>query len=660
MQSQYLNPVDDRPFADPFVLKYCGEYWAYCTGAWRDGRWFGVLRSRDLARWEEVGGAMEPLPGAWPCLWAPEVSLHGGRFYLYYSCGDEATMQIRVAVAEHPAGPFRDSGRRLTAEPFAIDPHVFADEDGARYLFYATDFLEHSHVGTGTVCDRMRDPFTLAGRPTPVTRPRYDWQVFDPARIAKGGVRWHTIEGSFVLKRKGRYYQMFSGGNWQNLSYGVSYAATEQIGRDDEWEQAADGQAVLPILRTIPGQVIGPGHNSAVRGPDNRELYCVYHRWAPDGSARLMAIDPLDWAGERMFVIGPSTTERPLVLPTWADFFAGPGLDPAWVCEGGAWTVAQNAAVQTEAASARASFAHTPRAFLAELSLAAREPAAPGGYGVAIGSEILFLIEPRTGRAVARVRRAAVWEEWAVALPANFAPQAFHLLRIEVGARRVSITLDEGLVHWSTELPGEPGLLALASEGTPAAFAGFALTEGWQDLFEGEATPESLGWRAEIGRPEAAGPAPMEAWQIADGALVATARPEPALLLKGPLPAAYELAVNLRLADLLPTGGRATLYPAARPDELGPSLTLRGAADGFALTWSLGDEGGVLPLPAGFDGGKFHQLRMRVAEGRLRVSLEGEALGELPALDEASHVGLAAQGAAAAFELVRVTALAIG
>ncbi|HMQ30241.1 MAG TPA: glycoside hydrolase family 43 protein [Chloroflexaceae bacterium] len=346
MEAHYLNPVYNQPFADPFVLKYRGEYWAYCTGPWRDGRWFGVLRSRDLVRWEELGGAVEPLPGEWSCLWAPEVTYLGGRFYLYYSCGDEVTMQIRVAVADHPTGPFRDSGRRLTAESFAIDPHVFADDDGSRHLFYATDYLEHSHVGTGTARDRMLDPFTLAGRPTPVTRARYDWQVYDPNRAEKGGVRWHTIEGSFVLKRKGRYYQLFSGGNWQNPTYGVSYAVAESLDRDEEWEQVADGEAVLPILRTVPGQVIGPGHNSVVRGPDNRELYCVYHRWAPDGSGRVMAIDPLDWAGERLFLLGPSTTRRPLALPTFADFFDGAGrLGPAWATAGGAWTVADGAAI---------------------------------------------------------------------------------------------------------------------------------------------------------------------------------------------------------------------------------------------------------------------------------------------------------------------------
>ena len=322
----YHNPVYPHSFPDPFVLKHKGEYWGYCTGFWRDGRAFGILRSRDLVHWEEMPGALEPLPGNHPCYWAPEVAYLEGRFHLYYGVGDEERMEIRVAVADHPGGPFVDSGRRLTSEPFAIDAHVFTDEDGARWLFYATDFLGHNHIGTGTVRDRLLDPFTLEGDPKPVALPRYDWHVYHPNRPEKGFVRWHTVEGPFVLKRKGVYYEMFSGGNWQNPTYGVSYATARDLSDPGNWTQAADGERVLPILKT-GGEVVGPGHNSVVRGPDNRQLYCVYHRWSPDLSARVMAIDPLDWAGERMIVLGPTTTPQPgPVLPTITDLLDAPAV----------------------------------------------------------------------------------------------------------------------------------------------------------------------------------------------------------------------------------------------------------------------------------------------------------------------------------------------
>src|SRR5205085_255324 len=113
----------------------------------------------------------------------------------------------------------------------------------------------------------------------------------------------------FVLRRKGVYYEMFSGGNWQNPTYGVSYAKARSLDGTGEWEQAD-----LPILRS-GGEVVGPGHNSAVRGPDNRQMWCVYHRWSAGSKERVLAIDPLDWAGERMLVLGPTTTPQPAPNP---------------------------------------------------------------------------------------------------------------------------------------------------------------------------------------------------------------------------------------------------------------------------------------------------------------------------------------------------------
>ena len=306
----FRNPVYPHSFPDPFVLKVQREYWGYSTGFQPDENVFGIIHSCDLVHWESIGSAMQPIAGGHTCYWAPEVTHENdGSFLMYFSAGNEETMTVRVARAENPAGPFHDLGIALTKEPFAIDPHVFIDDDGSRYLFYATDFLTHTHVGTGTVVDRMMDAFTLEGKPEPVTRARFEWQVYDPKRESKGGVKWHTVEGPFVLKHNGLYYQMFSGGNWQNLTYGVSYAVSDCIKPGHEWQQHADGTKVLPILRTVPGEVIGPGHNSVVLGPDDRELFCVYHRWVE--GERVLCIDRMGWAGNELVVYGPTTTEQP-------------------------------------------------------------------------------------------------------------------------------------------------------------------------------------------------------------------------------------------------------------------------------------------------------------------------------------------------------------
>jgi beta-xylosidase len=80
---RYVNPVYAHSFPDPYILKFRGEYYAYCTGFWHDGRVFGILHSRDLVNWREVGGSMAALDSDAPFYWAPEVTYNNGKFYLY-------------------------------------------------------------------------------------------------------------------------------------------------------------------------------------------------------------------------------------------------------------------------------------------------------------------------------------------------------------------------------------------------------------------------------------------------------------------------------------------------------------------------------------------------------------------------------------------------
>jgi beta-xylosidase len=104
---RYENPVWPEYFADPFVLRIGGVYYAYGTGATpleSDGRAFPILRSHDLANWQYVGGALTPMSGA-VAFWAPEVAEEGGRFYMYYSAATTASDEshrLRIAIADKP------------------------------------------------------------------------------------------------------------------------------------------------------------------------------------------------------------------------------------------------------------------------------------------------------------------------------------------------------------------------------------------------------------------------------------------------------------------------------------------------------------------------------------------------------------------------------
>ncbi len=535
MLENYLNPVFPKSFPDPFVLKFRGEYFAYCTDFWSDGRVFGVLHSRDLVHWSELGGAMPPLETNPPYYWAPEVVYANGKFYLYYSVGNEINMEIRVATSKRPGGGFVDAGVKLTSEQFAIDAHVFTDTDGQKYLFYATDFLKHSHIGTGTVVDKMLDYFTLEGNPRPVTRAKYDWQVYDPNRKEKGGVRWHTVEGAFVLKRKGKYFEMFSGGNWQNISYGVSFAVTDDINSAEEWTQFSDGEKVLPILRTLPDLVIGPGHNSVVRGRNNRELFCIYHCWTENG--RALAIDRMDFAGNRIFIEGASHTPQIAPFaPTLTDFFETENRNSV-----GNWRFADSEAICEISDKCELIFKSNTTSFLSEFSLRMVETideSSSFGFCLKNDTETIleFSIFPTLNRAAINFGKQPDVE-----LPKDFNFSAIHLLRVEADGFRVKISLDERFL-FDEMLEKFSTQIALTAKNAKAAFSGFALTEGFEDLFDWKnAEIEQHGWRKSSDK---------AVWRIENQELIFENRSaSEAFLTKGEEHKNFEFAANIRLLE---------------------------------------------------------------------------------------------------------------
>lgn len=300
-----LKPVYSEPFADPFVWRNEDCYYAVATSPGGRDRnrasEFALLKSPDLVNWERLGWALVPVGREFgDSYWAPEVACHDGKFYLYYSVGHgHKAHHIRVAVSDKPEGPYVDAGEPLTdlaKLPFAIDGSPFRDDDGQWYLFYARDFLDTedgNRAGTGLGVDRLFDMCQLAGEERGVARARYDWQMYMANRPMYDGVYdWHTLEGPVVRKHDGKYYCFYSGGCFQNDTYGVDYVIADNV--MGPYCQVNDSARVL---RSIPGRLIGPGHNSIVTGPDGAD-YIVYHAWDERHTGRRMHISKLEWTAD--------------------------------------------------------------------------------------------------------------------------------------------------------------------------------------------------------------------------------------------------------------------------------------------------------------------------------------------------------------------------
>jgi beta-xylosidase len=323
----YVNPVHPEYFADPFVWTDGRDYFAIGTGrAEASGRTgadqplvFPLLRSADLVTWLPAGRALRrPEASLGDTFWAPEVVRSGNAWFLYYSVGfDDRLHHLRVARSPDPVGPYVDCAALTDprAVPFAIDPHPFRDDDGRWYLFHARDFLdtvdEHgraARAGTALVVHELHDMTTLADAGRTVARAHFDWQRFAADRAMYGSrYDWHTLEGPFVVREAGRYWCLYSGGCWQTDTYGVDYLVADSV--LGPWSDAG-AESGPRLLRTVPGHVLGPGHCSAVDGPDGTSRWLAYHAWSVDRDARRLCIDELTFAADGPRSAGPTWTPQ--------------------------------------------------------------------------------------------------------------------------------------------------------------------------------------------------------------------------------------------------------------------------------------------------------------------------------------------------------------
>jgi hypothetical protein len=273
------GPVIPGLFADPHLTTFNGRYYLYPTtdgyAGW-SGTYYKAFSSTDLVNWTDHGVILDHGPDvSWAdnSAWAPAVAARNGRYYLYFSGGlasGNTAKQLGVAVSDSPVGPFRDAlGRPLVPSGQysgqAIDPMVFTDDDGQSYLYW----------GQG------------AAR---VVRLNSDMVSFDPAQVRVITPAGYN-EASFVFKRNGTYYFMWSENDTRSEDYRVAYATgSSPLG---PWTKRG-----VVLQKRLDVGVRGPGHHSVVRAPGTDTWYVAYHRFAVpagNGTNRETTIDRMEF-----------------------------------------------------------------------------------------------------------------------------------------------------------------------------------------------------------------------------------------------------------------------------------------------------------------------------------------------------------------------------
>jgi beta-xylosidase len=302
------NPIVDGWYADPEIRLFAGRYWIYPTYSDDFGKpvrsrtftdrqkqmrarsdliWEPYLKqtfldafsSTDLVHWTRHPFVLDVENVSWAAyaVWAPSAIEHKGRYYLFFGANDiKANGQsggIGVAVSDRPEGPFRDAlGRPLVGEIHngaqPIDQMVFRDDDGQVYMYYGG----WKHANVVKLAPDLLSVVPFADGTT------YKEITPSPA----------YVEGSFMVKRKGVYYLMWSEGGWTGPHYSVAYATGSS--------PLGPFKPAGKILQQDGKVARGAGHHSVVNIPGTDDWYIAYHRRPlgdDNGHHRQLAIDRL-------------------------------------------------------------------------------------------------------------------------------------------------------------------------------------------------------------------------------------------------------------------------------------------------------------------------------------------------------------------------------
>lgn len=261
--------------ADPEARIYNGKYYIYATKsrAYSMQKNIDLYVSADGEHWTEHKNIidMSTFPYAKRAVWAPSVVEKEGLYYLIFACNDIQNDSedggLEIAVAPTPEGPFKNHiGTHLIdrfingAQP--IDAHFFKDEDGKIYLFYGG----WGHCNVALMNKNMKG-------------------FSDITEITPDGY----TEAPCMFKENGKYYFMYSSGNWTDGTYSVMCGIT-----DNPFRKIKTADKILSADNKIAN---GPGHNGYIKDVDG-QYYCVYHR-RPLGRknkhTRILAIDKMNF-----------------------------------------------------------------------------------------------------------------------------------------------------------------------------------------------------------------------------------------------------------------------------------------------------------------------------------------------------------------------------
>lgn len=174
-----------------------------------------ILSSGDMVTWKDRGAVLSLKAFSWArgSAWASQTIERDGKFYWYVTVHDGRDFAVGVAVADHPAGPFKDAlGKALIVSSmtgkevnYDIDPTVFIDDDGQAYLYWGNGAVKGYRLKKNMV--------------------ELDGAMFDVTPRS-------FTEAAFVHKRNGYYFLTYAWGWEEQIGQATMKSPTGPVSND--------------------------------------------------------------------------------------------------------------------------------------------------------------------------------------------------------------------------------------------------------------------------------------------------------------------------------------------------------------------------------------------------------------------------------------------
>lgn len=314
------NPILSGDHADPSIVLVGSDYYMV-TSTFQYFPGVQVLHSRDLVQWCPIGHVitrksqldLTGMPDSFG-VFAPDISYYDGKFWVvvpYYHGQPRCTNLL--FVADRPEGPYSEA---IMLNHHFIDPSIFNDDDGKRYLAF----------GGGWVHEMAKDGSCLLGE----------------AKQVWPGTGGAAPEAPHIVKRNGWYYLMLAEG-------GTFFEHMETLARSRSIWGPYEPCPHNPVLiqRDPEQRIQKPGHGKLVQDPNGQ--WWMFHLGGrpltPGGACPLgreTFVVPVHWTEDDWFIVGedgvpmdrvtmPLTGDGLLTEDSSVeDCFEGAALSPDW------------------------------------------------------------------------------------------------------------------------------------------------------------------------------------------------------------------------------------------------------------------------------------------------------------------------------------------